>query len=147
MRRILKILAFGILLPAVLSCERMEVPLNVTMTQGFWKASNDAFMVEICCDDDTGYVCTFWERNGGGKDSTPGDTYALAVKDPRSLVSSDPDAGLVFTLSGTDRLLMSRTFAPDRTPVEVLLSRTDVEFSIKSVGQEVVTIDFSEFDN
>lgn len=146
MRRILSILVIGILLPAVLSCERMEVPLNVTMTQGFWEASTNTFMVEISRDDEAGYACMFWNRSGG-MDWTPGDTCSLVVKEPLSLVSADPAAGLVFVLSGRDRMLMSRTFAPDRTPVEMLLARTDVEFSIKSAGQEVLTIDFSELDN
>lgn len=147
MKYLLKILLLAVILGCFSSCEFEEVPLNVAMVRGYWKAVESDTYVDLYWSEETSYGCDIWQWNGVKNVYVMTESYSLMKKDSLSLchVAIVDDAvvsTLTFTILDHDRMLYTRS-APNRLPISMECERVPVLPGARAVGQEVVSYDFS----
>lgn len=148
MKFLMKCLSLAVILTGFVSCEFEEVPVDVTMIRGYWKAVASDTYVELYWSEEKSYGCDVWQWNGVKDAYLLSESYPLVKKDSLSLCHTfiEDDvvvSTLTFTILDRDRMVFTRT-APNRMPVNMDFDRVPVLPGVRSAGQEVVLYNFSE---
>ena len=143
MKFLLKYLSFAIALSGRVAWEFEEVPLDVSMIRGYWKATESDTYTELWWNPDDSYGCDIWQWNGVKSAYVLTETYPLVRRDSLSLGYSviEDDvvmSSLTFTMLDRERMMFSRS-APNRPVIEMEFMRVSAlpagRIEGKSTGQ------------